>query len=225
MKRTNLIALAALALVGSACAEPDPALLVTGHVPALGSLDEETGAVSDCAGPTSIDDIEIFSSTLFINLGELEDAGNGFFVGLVVENRLVDSSTYSPSGFDRNQRLNQNHIEVQSYEVTFDDPGFENLGDQTNGELSYPSSGIVTTDGTLWVPLELFRRSEISPAWTEAFARAGGEPGAIVPTFAEIQVRGKTIGGTRVRSNILTMPISVCADCSQSSTPLCVPGA
>lgn len=223
MNRTLLFPLVACALLGSACAEPDPALLISAHIPALGSLDEEAGVVTDCAGPTSIEDVEIFSSTLFINLDELEAAGTGFFVGLLVENRLEDSSVYSPSGFDRNQRLNQNHIEVQSYEVTFEDTGFGELGADANGELSYPSSGLVTTDGTLWVPLELFRRSEIEQ-WAEAFQRAGGSSGAIVPTFAEIQVRGETIGGTNVRSNILTMPISVCTDCSQLSTPLCVAG-
>ena len=122
----------------------------------------------------------------------------------------------------RHLNIHQNHIEVQSYQVTFDSEasGFSGLGD--GGQLEYPSSGLVTTDGALWVSLELFRASEIS-AWRAAFETAAqGRENAIVPSFAEIQVRGETIGGDNVRSNILTMPIQICDGCSQPSTSLCV---
>jgi hypothetical protein len=43
-----------------------------------------------------------------------------------------------------------------------------------------------------------------------------------VPTFLEVQVVGKTVGGDKVQSNVLTVPVQVCDDCSRSSTPICV---
>lgn len=225
MKRTALLAISTVALIGSACAEPEPSLLLTGHIPLVGATVEE-GEIdfSGCEPPGSIDDVELVSGSVFINLAEVEDSGAGFSIGLLMENRLQDSSSYAPIGHDQNQRLNQNHVEVQSYEVTFDgdSTGFSNLGD--GGALSYPSSGLVTTDGALWVQLELFRASEIG-AWQDAFAAAAGDrDNAIVPTFAEIQVRGETVGGQNVRSNILTMPIQICDGCSQGSTPICAVG-
>lgn len=222
MKRT-LYLVGAVALLGSACAEPDPSLLLTGHVPQVGaSIEEGVLDTSGCTAPGSVDDVEISNHAIFINLAEVEDSGEGFQIGLLLENRLIDSSSYSPSGFEENQRLNQNHVEIQSYQVTFDSDaaGFSGLGD--GGQLEYPSSGLVTTDSALWVSLELFRASEIS-VWREAFQKAAdNRENAIVPSFAEIQVRGETIGGDNVRSNILTMPIQICDGCSQPSTPICV---
>lgn len=220
MKRVMIIA-AAVALSATACAEPDPSILVTGHVPLSGSADEE-GGVTDCSAPGSLSDVELVSGSVFVNLEEVEAAGVPFSIGLLMENRLVDSSTYRPIGYDQNQRLNMNHIEIQGYEGTFDSgtSGFSNLGD--GGQLRFESTGILQTDGALWVGLELFYPNEIS-RWREAFDIAsGGQGNAIVPTFLEVQVLGETVGGSKAQSNVLTVPVQICDGCSRASTPICV---
>ena len=55
----------------------------------------------------------------------------------------------APIGESQNHRIDQNHIEIQGYELTFDkdDTGFNRLG--TDGEVRYEATGIVPTDGTL----------------------------------------------------------------------------
>lgn len=222
MKRTTIAVFGAVALMSAACAEPEPSILVTGHVPLIGS--EEEGVVTGCAAPGSISDIEVSYGSVIINLQELDDANAPFQLGLLLENRLVDSSTYSAIGHDQNQRLDQNHIEIQGYEVTFDSDreGFGSLGPDKDGALRYESTGLVTTDGALWVGVELFYPFEIEN-WQSAFQIASdGDGSAIVPTFAEVQVVGETVGGGNVKSNILTIPIQVCDGCNLPSTPICV---
>lgn len=218
MKPLALALLGSVLVIGSACADPTADILVTGHVPLEGSLDEETGAVTDCAIPSEIGDT-LLAQDLFINLEEIESAGTGFTLGLLMENRLDNSSTYAPIGEDRNQRLDQNHIEIQTYEVVFDD-SFSGIG--SGGELAYEATGILPTDGTLYAGVVLFYPNEVAD-WRNAFSiAAGGQGGAIVPTFAEVQIKGRTIGGTKVSSNRLTIPIQVCDGCARSSTPICV---
>ncbi len=237
MRRVLSIAVAAAALGTVGCAEPEPSLIVTAHVPLVGSVEDvevpvpngeegETVTVerlTGCVAPGGIDEVEVSYHSVLVNLAETE--GNGFGIGLLMENRLVDSSAYSPSGFDQNQRLDQNYIEVQEYIIKFDDTGFDNLGD--GGEIAVPSSGLVPTDGALWVNIPLFRgTASEQQAWEAAHGEAatagGGSESSIVPTFAEIQIIGETVGGQRVRSNILTMPVEVCNGCNYLSTPTCV---
>lgn len=219
MKRLTLALLGTVLVIGSACADPGADILVTGHVPMEGTLDEESGLITDCSMPTEIGDT-LLAQDVFINLEEIESAGTGFTLGLLMENRLDNSATYAPIGEDKNQRLDQNHIEIQTYEVVFDSSGFDNLG--SGGDIAYEATGILPTDGTLYAGVTLFYPNEI-PDWRNAFAiAAGGAGGAIVPTFAEVQVRGRTIGGSKVQSNRLTIPIQVCDGCARSSTPICV---
>ena len=59
MKRTVLLAIGAVAVAASACAEPEPSLLLTGHVPQVGaSLEEGVLDTSGCSAPNGIDDVE-----------------------------------------------------------------------------------------------------------------------------------------------------------------------
>ncbi len=223
MKRSTLFAIGALALVTTACAEPEPEIIASAHIPLTGSEGEDPGTVTDCQPPGGIEDNEIIFQSLFINLADFEEANAPMQLGLMMENRLIDSSTYSPSGHDQNQRNNQNWIEVQGYEITFEGDGFtDTLGPDSNGELRVEATGLIPTDGSLWVGLELFYPNELRD-WKDAFQIAsGGQGNAIVPTFAEVQVVGETVGGSKVQSNILTVPIQVCNGCSRRSTPICV---
>jgi hypothetical protein len=219
MKRLTLLLLGSVLIAGSACADPDISILITGHAPLEGTLDEETGLITDCTIPEQIGE-GIYYSDVFINLADA--SGTGFALGILMENQLVDSSSYAPIGEDQNQRLNQNHIEIQGYEMTFDsgESGFNTLG--SSGDIRYEATGILPTDGTLWAGVVLFYPNEVSD-WQDAFQIAsGGQSSAIVPTFAEFQVKGRTVGGSNVESNKLTIPIQVCDGCSRPSTPLCV---
>lgn len=225
MKRLTLAALAAMSFAATGCAEPEPSLLMTGHVYGTGSIDEESGRLTGCTFPTTLADIEFFSQSLFVNLADFDDGGlyrefgAPFAVGLVMENRLVDSSDYAPIGHDQNLRLDQNAIQIQGYNVTFDSAGFSNLG--SGGELVYDASYVVPTDGGVYVALDLFFANEFQ-TWSDAFAGAGGSSGVIVPTFAEIQAVGETVGGTKVESNVISMPIQVCDGCNRATTSTCV---
>jgi hypothetical protein len=219
MKRSMLfVALGAVALMASACAEPEPELLITAHVPLEGSSGDE-GEVTGCTAPDSIEGVNVIYQSLFINLDDFQEGNAPMQLGIMMENRLIDSSSYEPIGHDQNQRSNQNHIEVQGYELTFTESGFDSLGD--GGVVRTEATGLVPTDGSLWVGLDLFYPYERGP-WNDAYASAGGGGGAIVPTFAELQVLGETVGGANVKSNILTVPIQVCKGCSRPSTPICV---
>src|SRR5690606_11449493 len=95
MRRSVILGLGLLAVTSIGCAEADPALLLTGHIPLIGSV---SGDDLSCERPSSIDDVELVVSSVFINLEEVEDIG--FSLGLLLENRLVDSSSYSSSGYD-----------------------------------------------------------------------------------------------------------------------------
>jgi hypothetical protein len=219
MKRLSYLLLGSVLFFGSACADPDISILVTGHAPLEGSLDSETGEITGCAIPETIGE-GVYFSDLFINLADAEVTG--FALGLLMENQLVDSSSYAPIGEAQNHRLNQNHIEIQGYEVVFDsgELGFSDLG--SGGDIRYEATGILPTDGTLWAGVVLFYPNEVD-AWRSAFSKAsGGQGNAIVPTFAEVQVVGRTVGGANVESNKLTIPIQVCDGCARSSTPICV---
>lgn len=218
MKWLSLLLLGTVLIAGSACADPEASLLVTGHVPLEGTL-EEDGSITGCEIPNTFGD-NIIAQDLFINLADAENTG--FSLGLLMENQLVDSAQYAPIGEDGNHRINQNHIEVQGYEVVFDsdDRGFNTLG--TDGEVRYEATGIVPTDGIFWANVVLFYPNEVA-AWRNAFEIAAeGQSNAIVPTFAEIQVVGRTTGGEKVTSNRLTMPVQICDGCARTSTPICV---
>ncbi len=220
MKRLSVLFLGSILFVGSACADPDSSILVTGHAPLVGTVDDETGLLEDCKIPDQIGE-GVYFQDLFINLADAEDTG--FALGLLMENQLVNSASYAPIGESQNHRINQNHIEVQGYEVVFDsgEAGFDTLG--SNGDIRYEATGILPTDGTLWAGVVLFYPNEVGD-WRNAFnIAAGGQGNAIVPTFAEVQVVGRTVGGANVESNKLTIPIQVCDGCARSSTPLCVP--
>jgi len=218
MRPLTIALLGTLMLAGSACADPEASLLVTGHTPLEGSL-EDDGTITSCEVPDTIGDTTLVQS-LFINLAQHDNVP--FSLGLLMENQLADSSQYAPIGEDSNDRIDQNHIEIQGYELTFDsdDDGFNTLG--SDGEVRYEATGIVPTDGVLWAEVVLFFPNEID-AWRNAFEiAAGGQSNAIVPTFAEVQVVGRTTGGEKVTSNRLTMPLQVCDGCARSSTPICV---
>lgn len=218
MKRTTLILLGATLLIGSGCANPDPAILVTAHVPLEGSEGDEPGTVADCTRPEEIGS-GIISQDVFINLAEIEAAGVPFTLGLLMQNRLINSAQYAPIGEDQNQRLDQNHIEIQGYEVNLGSD-FSGLG--SSGDLRYEATGILPTDGTLWAGVALFYPNELAD-WRAAFnARSANQSNAIVPAFAEVQVVGETIGGTKVESNMLTIPIQICDGCARTTTAICV---
>lgn len=229
MKRLTLALVGTFLLAGSAaCADPDSSILITGHKPLEGSLEEvdtdddgipDLAFVTDCSRPEQIGEGVIIQD-LFINLAEVETTG--FSLGLLMENRLSNSATYAPIGEDQNHRIDQNHIEIQGYEIVFDsdDRGFNDL--ESDGELRYEATGLLPTDGSLWAEIVLFYPSEVG-AWRTAFDIAsGGQSNAIVPTFAEVQVVGRTVGGSNAESNRLTLPVQICDGCARTSTPICV---
>ena len=221
MTRLTLALAGTLLLAGSACADPGASLIVTGHQLMEGSADEETGEISGCEIPTSIGE-GTRSHDVFINLADA--ANTGFTLGLLMENRLDDSSDYAPIGESQNMRLDQNAIEIQAYAVNFDsgDSGFNTLGADADGEIRYESTGIVPTEGVLYSQLVLFYPNEAAE-WRDAFSIAAqGQSNAIVSTFAEVQVLGRTIGGAKVESNLLTLPIQICDGCARQTTPICV---
>lgn len=216
MRKLPFYALAAVTLAASACADPDSSILVTGHQFMEGSGDGEDVV---CEMPAVIGE-GLSSMDVVINLADPTTVREGFRLGLLMENRLTDSSSYAPIGERQNMRTNQNAIEIQAVEVTFDSNGFDLLG--SNGALRYESTGILPSDGALYLPVPLFYPAEIGE-WRDAFSVAsGGQSNAIVSAFAEVQVKGRTVGGSKVESNRLTIPVQMCDGCERPSTPLCV---
>ena len=222
MKRI-LVALmgASIFLGASACADPETSIIVTGHKPLEGTEEElEDGSVivTDCQAPTTLTGGITFYN-VFVNLSDPVTESFGFELGFLMENRLVDSSSYAPIGHDDNQRLDQNHIEVQGYEFNFD--GGISVG---GGDLRLESTGLLTTDGQLFSRVLLISPEDVNEWRASHSAASGGQDNAIVPTFIEAQVKGRTVGGDKVESNILTIPVEVCDGCNRPSTPICVAG-
>lgn len=217
MQRLSLLVLVAISLTTAACADPDSSIIVTGHQMMEGSMGDN--GLEGCEVPSAIGEGQR-SMDIVINLADPVTVAAGFQLGLLMENRLTDSSSYAPIGERQNMRINQNEIEVQAVEVTFDSRGLNTLG--SDGELRYDSTGILPTDGNLYMTLPLFFPAEIAE-WRDAFAIASGnQSNAIVSGFAEVQVKGRTVGGSKVESNLLTIPVQLCDGCERPSTPICI---
>ena len=209
---TALITMSLLACALTGCAEADPSILFNAHVFA-------TSETADCleSEPVGFDDQHNVSASFFVNLSQSSEITDQ--VGLVMTNRLdsTDSVNFGPD--DRQLRSDLNAITVEAIEFTMADGGpLSGLGD--GGVIRVNSGTLLRTDGDIhfFAPLVSL---ENRPAW-EALAPTNG---AIVSTFMDIQVFGTTVAGDPVESNVMTMPLQLCADCEVDSTLICRQGS
>lgn len=198
--------LAAFVMVAAAgCAEPEPSLLINGHVFYEGGSVDDEGVIdlSGCSAKAFTDD-HIVSTKLFADV-------SGFVpdVGLVMRNRLANTEEYAPIGTEEQLRTDSNAIMLESMVVTFDPDGpFGGVGD--GGETVNPQGTLVRSAADFHLAAELVT-ADLRDDLQSAANSAGGD--AIVPSFAEIQILGRTTGGENVESNVLTMPVEFCDGC------------
>lgn len=212
MKRSLVLIAVMFSFVG--CADPAPSLAIKGHVFFLGGKvvepDEDSPTFgldySACQGQ-SFDGDHTIATGLFadVSVGVPSHA-------IVMRNRLVNTEEYAPIGKDEELRTDSNIIQLQEVVVTFDPDGpYDNVGD--DGVVTVPHSTLVLTGadfhlGGKFVTPDIRRQLEQA---TEA--ASGGNADAQVPSFADVQAFGRTLGGDDVESNILTVPFTFCAGC------------
>lgn len=141
------------------------------------------------------------------NVGAQSGSGSGGFQGM-----HLDSNVIQTSGAVVRFSSDSNTFQTASGEVSFPEfEEFRSFSAMISSENGWAGLPIPILDGAGEVALfENFLRNEL------------GNPAGPVSFMAEIQVKGKTLAGTEVESNIIRYPIDICVDCGMGSTPTCV---
>ncbi len=141
------------------------------------------------------------------SVGAQSGGGGGGF-----QNMNLDSNGIQTSGAIVRFLSENNTFQTAAGEVQF--PGFE--------EFRYFSASLDSENGWAGLPIPILDGAgEI--AIFENFLKNGlGNPQGPVSFMVEIQIKGKSIAGTEVESNIIRYPLDICVDCNMQSTPTCV---
>lgn len=243
MKKTCMLVLMSAAL-GTGCAEADFSLILDGPIVPTGEFastgddpndprdDVYTCEFKASTGPAGAESVQ--SSGVVIDIQDLESfpqigqvfgnvRSNSFFVTVSIANQLEASDEYSPIGFDQNQRLDQNGVILERAEVTFPDDFNPAIGlSALDSEKAL--TGLAGTNDAAFALIPLVQPGNFT-GWQQIIQGAtGGNANVVVPAIAQIQVFGVTAAGDEVESNLLRIPIELCAGCEALPTPLCFPG-
>ncbi|MEM1347807.1 MAG: hypothetical protein AAGI01_04560 [Myxococcota bacterium] len=236
-RRTLSLALvSALALGSFSCVEADASLLLNGHLPALGEISEDSPQLVNCQTQQNDQIIELAGQIDIAQLGgdEGQPQSGGFRtpgrfqIGLSLVNRLAGNG-------DTGQGLRLNSNVVQLNQITISSPLLnDDAGGASIDRVRQIGTVIQSDDSRLGTFVDIVQNrteldqitarldatfGELQPDGTRVLADT-----AIVTLPFEIQAFGSTVGQTRVESNILTFPISICKSCLDlNTTPLCVP--
>lgn len=245
-----LIAGSTLALGGVGCVEESPSILLNGSFALTGTVENagteaEPVQVLNCGELPSDVSSGNFWSKGQINIAELKECGqycgfaaaygpggqrNTFTFIAGASNLLPDSrSVGGPSGAP-NTTLDQNNIWIKEAVITF--PSELNTFFVGGADIPFPtiettrlmSAYLGSGGGSYFGGLDIIG-SAGELANFEGFLREvlniRTEP---VTFIAELQLRGKTQGGTKVESNKVQFPIDICVNCEMAVTPICIPG-
>lgn len=139
---------------------------------------------------------------------------NVFKFGSLMSNQLVDNK--SAGGIDT-LRVNTNDILISGATITF-------TFNSSSLTFERPFSTLVQPDGDMFADISLVNSAserELLAACVRDEIRvfqipASQAPEIIVPVFVDIQVKGETLDGTNVQSNVYTYPMELCLDCSEA---------
>lgn len=231
-----LAGLLTLTTLSLGCVEADPSLVLT--VGIVGELDS-TSAMDGDTCPTSCEyefggNNGIFVGSAAIDLARLEQYGQfpyrqpgTFKLTFAMENRLQDSTANDGSGL----RSDSNDIAVDRFNVVWKTttgkqlyaPGGDESdgvrrfyiyvgsdGDIVGGQLDL-LSGAIFPDGTN------NEAAFLRGALQEEFPNIGSAPSEVI---VEIQAVGKSNDGSRVESQVVRFPISICDGCQVFDTAL-----
>lgn len=228
----KVFAVLVLAIASAGCVDSDFSLLLDGPIQFEGEVEEDTisCSVETTVGGGDSGADNVLSDGMIVNLQDIEAAGQlgqtpsevpgRFQILTSVGNRLQASDSYSPIGFDQNQRLNQNVVMLDRVEVSF--PEDQNQAGFPALETIRPLTGIVGTEDAAFVFVTVFDRTTLN-AW-RAVVQGLSDGSVLIPAVVEIQTFGVTSAGDEVESNRLRVPLQVCDGCSEPSTQLCGPG-
>lgn len=249
--KMSLVAVALAGVSMTACVDQQPSLVMTGS--SIGEYDPDTRTctfsvdLSDTqkiatAGFVDLKDLLAKGQPIAVPADPDEPVFYGdqgvYVFTAIYENRLVDSRTVgsessggSGGGF-QNLSNDQSDIIVTSATVSF--PASSNTFNIDGNVVSFATrSGnevererlfsmlVSSGSGSAMTHIPLIN----GPREAEDFRAFLDQVPADEPlTFiAEIQLKGKTLSGKAVESNLFEYPVQVCADCKRSSMPMCTP--
>lgn len=247
--RVALVAIALAGVSMMACVEQQPSIVMTGS--SIGEYDAEARSCSynldlsdtqqiATAGFVDLKDLLANGQPIALPSSLEEDAVYGppgvFNFTAIYENRLVDSrsvgseSSGGSGGGFQNLTNDQSDVMITSATVSF--PASSNTfnidgnvvsfatrsGDEVERERLF-SMLVASGSGTAMTHIPLIN----GPREAEDFRAFLSQVPASEPlTFiAEIQLKGKTLSGKKVESNLFEFPVQVCADCGRSSMAMC----
>lgn len=208
MIRTLFVSLLALVALGS-CAEPEPSLLINAHVFLTGAkIDEpdeldESGACEHDFTKCKVSKVGDEQKITYLLKADVAKVSPQ--VTILMQNRLLSTEDYAQLGQDSNLRLDTNSVQLTKAEVTF--------GGQLKslGLVQTQLGSIVSPDGSFHFSTDLVKYGNADKLKDAVSALAGG--GGLVTTSVDIQIFGKTLSGTEVVSNIITLPLELCSGC------------
>ena len=245
--KITLVGLLAIGLALTGCVDDDPSVVMYGSIVGSGSVDvdDDGQTIISCEFPLEFDEPEIWTAGT-VNLADLQQFGQPVVAGsnlgglantytfqAIMENRLFDSRTVGAvsggaGGGYEGMALDKNDITIESVTVSFTtENNTFNVAGGTAAFEGYESerlrSILVQSGGglaTLDVPI--IATANERAMFNEFIGTTLGQGDDIMVTFvAEIQLLGRTLGGTMVESNIYRFPIQMCRDCDMGTNPRC----
>lgn len=227
----KVFAVLVLAIASAGCVDSDFSLLLDGPIQFQGEVEGDvlTCTVETSAGAGDQGADSVLRDGMIVNLQDIEESGQFGQTPLgqsppgrlqiltSVANRLQASDSYSPIGFDQNQRLNQNVVMLDRVEVSF--PEDQNQAGFPALETIRPLTGIVGTEDAAFVFVTVFDRTTLN-AW-RAVVQGLSDGSVLIPAVVELQTFGVTSAGDEVESNRLRVPLQVCDGCDEPTTQLC----
>lgn len=141
------------------------------------------------------------------SVGAQSGGGGGGF-----QNMNLDSNGIQTSGAIVRFLSDSNTFQTTAGEVKF--PGFE--------EFRYFSASLSSENGWAGLPIPILDGAGEIAIFENFLKNELGNPAGPVSFMVEIQIKGKSIAGTEVESNIIRFPLDICVDCNMPSTPTCV---
>ena len=212
--RAIAVAIAAFAMVSSACVEEPGGLFVLHNQ----QLNDECEATPAKEGPA-------------VSRGVLDIAlRSRYFMYPLIENQLNSSFDVKVEGQGggvgdpANFRTETNLVALAGAEVSFLTPANVSFGPQLSQGRFIPVSGAVGPADVATTQLEVLS-TEVGRVIRESveFKRGAGEyeffDGNMVPLLVTVRFQGETVGGTDVGSNEFSYPLDVCARCLLNYPP------
>lgn len=244
-----LVAAALAGVSMTACVEQQPSIVMTGSI--IGEYDVDTGScsynldISDTqkiatAGFVDLKELLAKGQPIALPLDPALPASYGasgvYMFTAVYENRLVDSrsvgseSSGGSGGGFQNLANNQSDVMITSATVSF--PASSNTFNIDGNVVSFATrSGnevererlfsmlVSSGNGTALTHIPLINGPREAEDFREFLSQVpANEP---LTFIAEIQLKGKTLSGKKVESNVFEFPVQVCADCGRTSLPMC----